>query len=277
MSDPHTGPTTVDEPGRGEVVTADDDEREQRSFLAELPVLVLVAFILALVLKTFLVQAFFIPSSSMEPTLLIGDRVLVNKVVYKVREPRRGEIVVFTDEDAGVQPEGNPVIRFLRSMSSGLGLTQPGEKDFIKRIIGLPGDTIEMRDGVVTVNGEPLPEAPASEGGYLSSRDLTPFEPTVVPDGHYFMMGDNRPNSADSRFTLGPIPAEHVVGRAFVVIWPVRSARLLRVPDYAEPVAVGRAPAPAAAEQVAAATIDPMQSQQAAGRVALARVGAVVR
>jgi signal peptidase I len=195
------------------------------SFLAELPVLVLVAFVLALLLKTFLIQAFYIPSESMVPTLEVGDRVLVNKVVYELRAPRRGEVVVFSDNEgaggASSEEQPNVAARFARSLASGLGLTPAGERDFIKRIIGLPGDTVEMRDGEVYVNGQALPEAPASEGGYLSSRDLNAYGPYEVPAGHYFMMGDNRPNSSDSRFGLGAIPEEAVIGRAFVIIWPV--------------------------------------------------------
>jgi signal peptidase I len=211
--------------------------RGHGSFLAELPVLILVAFVLALLLKTFLVQAFYIPSESMVPTLEIGDRVLVNKVVYDLRAPRRGEVVVFSDDEGGsgappVSSEPNVVKRFARSLAAGLGLAPAGERDFIKRIIGLPGDSVEMRDGVVYVNGEALPEAPADEGGYLSSRDLNPYGPFTVPQGHYFMMGDNRPNSSDSRFSLGPIPEDAVVGRAFVIIWPVPRASTLPGADY---------------------------------------------
>ncbi len=217
-----------------------DSERKappQRSFFAELPVLMVVAFVLALLLKTFLIQAFFIPSASMEPTLLVGDRVLVNKVVYDLREPRRGEVVVFSESGAAplAATDEGLVRRALRGLASGLGLGPSGEKDFIKRIIGLPGDRVAMRDGVVMINGEPLPEAPTTEGGYLSERDLTDFGPVRVPQGHYFMMGDNRPNSSDSRFpSLGTIPAEQVVGRAFVLIWPLGRLDTLSGADYGD-------------------------------------------
>lgn len=198
------------------------EESKHRSFFAELPVLIAIAFILALLLKTFLIQAFYIPSASMEPTLEVGDRVLVNKVVYELRDPHRGEIVVFTKDDGQpAEPQGNIFERFLRSLSSGLGVAPSGEKDYIKRIIGLPGDTIEMRDGVVRVNGVALPEAPTTEGGYLAERDPNDFGPATVPDGQYFMMGDNRQNSSDSRFPqLGTIPRDDIIGRAFVTIWP---------------------------------------------------------
>jgi signal peptidase I len=223
-------------PGEDDPVTVDDKaEVHHRSFLAELPVLIAIAFVLALVLKTFLIQAFYIPSASMGPTLLIGDRVLVNKVVYKVREPRRGEIVVFSKDDGAAEPEGNIISRFLRSFSSGLGVSPSGEKDYIKRIIGLPGETIEMRDGVVRIDGREVPEATTAEGGYLAERDPNDFGPATVPDGEYFMMGDNRQNSSDSRFPqLGTIPRDAIIGRAFVTIWPVERLDTLPGARYAD-------------------------------------------
>ncbi len=211
--------------------------RSPRGFFAELPVLVLIAFVLALVLKTFLVQAFYIPSGSMEPTLDVGDRVLVNKVVYDVRDPRRGEIVVFSLQDEVAGPDAPLWTRLLRSLGSGLGAAQPGEKDFIKRVIGLPGETVEMRNGVVSVDGRPLPESPTTDGGYLSARDPNDFGPVTVPEGEYFMMGDNRPNSSDSRFpSLGTIPREQVIGKAFVVIWPFSRLATLPGADYGAPL-----------------------------------------
>ena len=208
--------------------------------------LIAIAFILALLLKTFLIQAFYIPSASMEPTLLVGDRVLVNKIVYEVREPRRGEIVVFTKDDGTTtEPEGNVIERFLRSLSSGLGVAPSGEKDYIKRIIGLPGETVEMRDGVVIVEGVKVPEALTTEGGYLAERDPNDFGPVTVPDGQYFMMGDNRQNSSDSRFPqLGTIPRDAIIGRAFVTIWPVSRLRLLPGASYDGAGLPGAAPAP---------------------------------
>lgn len=210
-------------------------EASKRSFFSELPVLMLIAFGLALLLKTFLVQAFFIPSRSMVPTLFVGDRVLVDKVVYEMRDPRRGEIIVFSHRDGAerLQRDGNVLTRLLRSVGSGLGFSPPGEKDFIKRVIGLPGDEVEMRGGVVYVNGKVLPEALTEEGGYLGARDRNDFGPVKVRPGHYFMMGDNRPDSDDSRGSLGQIPREEVIGRAFVIIWPFQHARMLSPPGYA--------------------------------------------
>jgi signal peptidase I len=210
-------------------------ERKHRSFLAELPVLIAIAFILALLLKTFLIQAFYIPSASMEPTLMVEDRVLVNKVVFEIRDPRRGEIVVFTKEDGtSPEPQGNVIERFLNSLSSGLGVAPSGEKDYIKRIIGLPGETIEMRDGVVLIDGKEVPEATTTKGGYLAERDPNDFGPVTVPDGQYFMMGDNRQNSSDSRFPqMGTIPHDSIIGRAFVTIWPMGRLDTLPGADYA--------------------------------------------
>lgn len=235
---PSTPPADPGQPARAAPegpAPADDGDRKRKrgaGFLLELPVLVLIAFVLALLLKTFLVQAFFIPSSSMEPTLDIGDRVLVNKLSYTVREPRRGELVVFTEQVEGAQRDRSLGQRIVTFLSSGLGVARPDERDFIKRIIGLPGETIEMSGGTVTINGQPLPEAATTDGGYLSSVDPTDFGPVDIPDGHYFMMGDNRPNSADSRFSLGTIPAEGLVGRAFVVIWPLGRVDTLPIADY---------------------------------------------
>ena len=189
--------------------------KRKLSFLQELPVLLLVAFLLALLIKTFLVQAFYIPSESMDPTLKIGDRVLVNKLVYHFHPPRRGDIIVFSDP--------HPV---------GLGLSTSPEKDFIKRVIGLPGDRVEVRVGangvgVVYVNDVPLREP------YLNAlKETRPYGPVTVPAGDLFVMGDNRMNSNDSRYGLGFIPADKVVGRAFIIIWPPSRFRWLSGINY---------------------------------------------
>ncbi len=219
--------------------------RRQRSFLVELPVLVLIAFVLALLLKTFVVQAFYIPSESMLPTLAVGDRVLVNKLVHDVRDPERGEVVVFTHDDdvPGAAAAEGLLDRILDTIAGGFGASSGSEKDFIKRIIGLPGETIEMRDGVVIVDGDPVAEAPEAEGGYLSRPDTVDFGPTEVPEGEYFMMGDNRPNSSDSRSLIATVPEEDLVGRAFVVIWPLGRLGTLPLPDYDDPLAASEAAA----------------------------------
>jgi signal peptidase I len=182
-------------------------------FLGELPGLVIMAFVLALLIKTFLVQAFFIPSGSMEPTLVPGDRVLVLKVPYYFGEPGQGDIVVFEDPDPSGVPDRGVVGGFFHWMFEGLGVQRPDSEDFIKRVIGTPGDTVVGRDGQVFVNGEPIDEP------YLT-QPTDDFKKTTVPDGRLFVMGDNRGNSLDSRFTLGFVPIDSVIGKAEVVIWP---------------------------------------------------------
>jgi signal peptidase I len=183
-------------------------------FVRELPFLLIVAFALALVIKTFLVQAFFIPSESMENTLNPGDRVLVNKVVYHLHHPRRGDIIVFSDPNPAPHGRRNPVSAFWHWLTEGLGVSTSPEKDFIKRVIGLPGETLEGKDGTVYIDGKPLKEP------YIRVKDVRPFGPVRVPAGSLFVMGDNRTDSKDSRYGLGFIPYDKVIGRAFVVIWP---------------------------------------------------------
>jgi signal peptidase I len=151
------------------------------------------ALVIALLIKTFLVQAFFIPSASMDPTLKVHDRVLVNKLSYKAHGIHRGDIVVFT------KPPHEP----------------EEIKDLIKRVIGLPGETVSGVNGHVYINGRPLQE-PYLPAGTVSTID----HPWKIPPGDIFVMGDNRTNSADSR-VFGPIKESSVVGRAFVKIWPL--------------------------------------------------------
>jgi signal peptidase I len=182
-------------------------------FLGELPGLILMAFVLALLIKTFLVQAFFIPSGSMEPTLVPGDRVLVLKVPYYFGDPDRGDIVVFEDPDPSGVPDRGIVGGFFHWMFEGLGVQRPDSEDFIKRVIGTPGDTVSGKDGQVFVNGEPIDEP------YLT-QPTDDFRKTTVPDGELFVMGDNRGNSLDSRFSLGFVPIDNVIGKAEIVIWP---------------------------------------------------------
>lgn len=193
----------------------DAEEREDGgalAFLRELPVLIIVAFALAIVLKTFIVQAFFIPSGSMEPTLMPGDRVLVMKA-FDTQE--RGDIVVFEDPKPGRQPDRGIVEGFLHWLSEGLGFAQPADEDFIKRVIGLPGETVELRNGKLFVDGELIEEP------YLVGKpDTRDYGPVTVPEGKLFVLGDNRLNSNDSRFGLGFVPRDKVVGEAFVIIWP---------------------------------------------------------
>jgi signal peptidase I len=200
-----------------------NDEKRRHGllgFLGEIPGLVLMAFVLALIIRTFLFQAFYIPSPSMEPTLIQGDRVLVNKIPYYFHDPRRGDIIVFSNPNPEATPDRGFVGGFFHWLFQGLGFQQPENEDFIKRVVGLPGDVVEGLHGFVYVNGMKLNEP------YLTQH-TQPFPATTVPAGKLFVMGDNRGNSLDSRFGLGFVPIDNVIGKAFVKIWPPSRAGLL--------------------------------------------------
>jgi signal peptidase I len=215
------------------------------SFWKELPFLVLIALVLALLIKTFLVQAFYIPSASMENTLQGGDfgnstghpydRVLVNKLVFDFRDPHRGEIVVFKrppgwpDESDFTVPS-NPVLKFFHSIGSAIGIAPSGGSDFIKRVIGVGGDTVACKSDVLSVNGHVLNEPFLYPGSKPCVRDSGSTWTETVPKGDLFMMGDHRDDSADSR-AYGFVPVKDVVGRAFLVIWPVKDWKTLPVPS----------------------------------------------
>lgn len=186
--------------------------RGSLAFLRELPVLVLVAFALAILLKTFVVQAFYIPSGSMEPTLEPGDRVLVMKAFDT---PQRGDIIVFEEPRPGKEPDRGIVSGFFHWLSEGLGFARPADEDFIKRVIGLPGETVELRNGKLFVDG-----AQISEPYLRGPPDTRDYGPVEVPEGKLFVLGDNRLNSNDSRYGLGFVPRDRVVGEAFIIIWP---------------------------------------------------------
>jgi len=212
-------------------------KRKQRSFWRELPILIAVALVLAVVIKTFAIQAFWIPSGSMENTLQVNDRVLVNKIVYHIRDIHRGDIVVFNGDgswDPGTIPvTGNVFGQFADGFASMFGFGRSGDI-LIKRVIGIPGDTVACCDaqGRVTVNGVPL-----TEQSYLypgSAPSQTRFN-IVVPQGRLWVMGDNRLDSADSRAHLGDpgggtVPESAVIGRAFIIIWPPSHWGILPIP-----------------------------------------------
>jgi signal peptidase I len=212
-------------------------KRKQRSFWRELPILVVIALLLAVVIKTFAIQAFWIPSGSMENTLEINDRVLVNKIVYHIRDIHRGDIVVFNGDgswDPGPIPtNGNIFQQFGAGFASMFGFGRPGDI-LIKRVIGIPGDHVACCDaqGQITVNGVAL-----TEQSYLypgSAPSETRFN-IVVPQGRLWVMGDNRLWSADSRDHMGDpgggtVPESAVIGRAFIIIWPPSRWRILPIP-----------------------------------------------
>jgi len=255
---PNTDPAEAAAPEPEEPGRRKGSRSGQGSFWRELPVLIGAALILALVIKSFAFQAFYIPSASMENTLQIGDRVLVNKLVYRLRDVERGDIVVFSgldswDEGARPPEPSNPVLRFLRSVGTAFGLVA-GEKDYIKRVIGLPGDHVvccEAATGRVTVNGIPLDEASYlytdPETGERNVPSSQKFD-VVVPPGRLWVMGDHRQVSWDSRghqadSGSGTIPIDSVVGRAFVVIWPVSHWKVLEIPaTFRQPGLAGTAP-----------------------------------
>jgi signal peptidase I len=201
-----------------------DEPDEPRRFLRELPALVLIALLLAIVIKTFLVQAFYIPSESMVPTLRVGDRVLVNRLAYRLGDIERFDVVVFSDPHPAPDEDRGVVGGFLHWLGQGTGVAKPAQEDFIKRVIALPGETWEIRDGAVFVNGVEL-----SEPYLLGPPDERDFGPETVPEHSLFVLGDNRLHSCDSRFTpedagvcsgLGYVPEDNVIGQAFVVVWP---------------------------------------------------------
>jgi signal peptidase I len=210
--------------------------RKKGSFWRELPVLLLIALVLAVLIKTFLVQAFFIPSSSMEKTLhgcpgCSGDRVLVNKLTYRFRDPKPGEIVVFRGPESWapevhIEVPSNILRRGVRAVGQVIGIAQPNEKDFIKRVIAVGGQTVQCCDpqGRVRVDGQPLDEPYIYRDGQEDPR-LSQFGPIRVPAGRLWVMGDHRNASADSRAhiadaDLGTISVHDVVGKAFTVVWP---------------------------------------------------------
>ena len=167
--------------------------KKRKAGLTELVVTIVVAFVLVFgFVRPYVVEAFRIPSESMVPTLEIGDRVLANKFVYRFSEPERGDIVVFDS------------------------IGEDDDQTLIKRVVGVAGDEIQVRNGDLYVNGE------AQEEPYLNEEipSAASYGPTVVPEGHVFVMGDNRGNSADSR-VFGPLPLENLKGAAFMRFWPV--------------------------------------------------------
>jgi signal peptidase I len=232
--------------------------RSRRSRLTEWTVIAVVAFVLALTVKTYIVQSYWIPSASMENTLLINDRVAVNKLVGHLTPIRRGEIVVFNGTGSWDPPAAvtsNPLARIYHNFLALFG-DAPGPTPYIKRVIGLPGDHVKCcnAQGLLTVNGVPL-----HESSYLfpGSAPSTVTFSITVPPGRLWVMGDNRGDSADSRYhdcaipgaacvpwdRNGTIPEDKVIGRAFLDVWPVSRFTVLSVPaTFSQPAmsAAGR-------------------------------------
>jgi signal peptidase I len=177
----------------------------------EWALLIVSALVIALLIKTFLFQAFYIPSDSMVPTLKTNDRVIVNKLSYHLHSVHRGDIVVFRTPKG---PDGKPI--------------DPTIKDLVKRVIGLPGETVSEKDGQVLINGKALEESylPAGTLSNCASFPAQCFPTGPLPAGRYWVMGDNRPNSRDSRY-FGAITKSEIVGRVFVRVWPLNRLGLL--------------------------------------------------
>ena len=176
---------------RAEGTEATRKGRSAVRMIIEIVVIVAAAFILAMLIQFFLVKPFTIPTGSMEPTLMISDRVLVNRFIYHFRDPKVGDIVVF-------RSPMNP------------------KEDLIKRVVAVGGDTVEVKDGALYVNGQRQVEK------YLMDQTMVgSYKLTVVPAGSVFLMGDNRNDSGDSR-VFGPVAKKEIVGKAFAIYWPLR-------------------------------------------------------
>ena len=183
--------------------------------VVEIPLLLGFAAVIAIVIKTFVAQAFYIPSASMEPQLAAGDRVVVSRIAYDLHEPNRGDIVVFDDP---LEPEAGGdsflLVRAGREALEAIGVIRPDDKELIKRVVGLPGETVSARGGTVYIGDRPLTEP------YLPDDVLqSDFPPTLVPEDHVFVLGDNRSNSKDSR-VFRAVPVDSIVGRAIARVWP---------------------------------------------------------
>lgn len=176
---------------------------------------IIVAFILAMVIRTFLIQAFKIPTGSMRPTLLEGDLILVNKLIYgakipftnlrlpKISEPKRGDVIVFA-------------------------YPKDPKKDFIKRLVGLPGESVEIKSGTIYINDKPLLEPRFNQIYYYNRGEFSDEDKkVVVPKDSFFVLGDNSSSSQDSRY-WGFVPGKNIVGKAMLIYWPPQRIRIIK-------------------------------------------------
>ncbi|GGM39821.1 signal peptidase I [Longimycelium tulufanense] len=216
-------------------------QKKKGSFWRELPLLVLIALVLTFLIQSFIARVYVIPSGSMEQTLhgcagCVNDRVMVDKITYHFRDPEPGDVVVFRGPESwGVNEIGsarsdNPVVRWFQDLGSAFGIGQPDERDFVKRVIAVGGQTVEWDEKAkrVKVDGKLLDEPYVYWIAGTGPEDVRPFGPVKVPAGHLWMMGDNRNGSADSREHMdgseqGTVPVDNVIGIArFVVLPPQR-------------------------------------------------------
>ncbi len=194
--------------------TPEPEPERRRSFFAELPGLLLAALVVAVLIKTFIIQPFFIPSGSMIPTLLVDDRVMVSKLNYRFGEPQRSDIIVFENPWAEDVDESVPA-SVVRAVLEALGIRTDGDDDLIKRVIAVGGEELEIVDGQVLVDGLAIDESYLPDGVVMAD-----YGPIEVPPEHVFVMGDNRTASSDSR-VFGPVPEDDIIGKALVRIWPL--------------------------------------------------------
>ncbi|WP_031515357.1 signal peptidase I [Desulfofalx alkaliphila] len=173
------------------------EQKNKFSILRETIESIAIAVVLAIIIRMFIFEPFYIPSGSMEPTLMVNDRIIVSKVSYYFSEPQRGDVIVF---------------KYPKDTS----------RNFVKRVIGMPGEVIEMRDNVLYVDGQGMPEE------YLPAGVSYPdYGPVDVPEGYYFMLGDNRNNSEDSRY-WGLLPEELITGKSVAIYWPLDRLGLIK-------------------------------------------------
>lgn len=171
---------------------------------------ILIIIVLVVIIRVFILEAFQVPSGSMKDTLLVGDLILANKIKYRFVEPKRGEIIIFKypHQDNSI----NPYKTLLQWIGDLTGRPLINRKNLIKRVIGLPGEKLEMKDGVIYINDKPLDEP------YLKFKPVGDFGPYYIPDDCYFLMGDNRNKSSDSRY-WGPLPEKFIIGEALFIYW----------------------------------------------------------
>jgi signal peptidase I len=177
---------------------------KMRYFMKEWVEPIVIAVILALIIRTFIVQAFKIPTGSMRMTLMEGDRILVSKFIYKFKEPKRGDVIVF------VSPEDK-------------------KKDFIKRLIGLPGEKVEISNGTILINGKAVDSDSVMRERYYYNRGDFGRENQIIqiPDDAYYVLGDNSISSRDSRY-WGFMPKKYLIGKAFLIYWPLNRIRVIK-------------------------------------------------
>lgn len=210
-------PADQAKPAPGDENGADEGGPERITFrqgVREILVILALAAIVAVLIQSFVVKAFIVPSSSMSPTLQIGDRIMADRVTYLFRKPRRGDIVVwrYPPDDPAGQNTSNPVFWPFEQILETLHLAHRGTSPYVKRVVATEGETLEIKKGVMYIDGERIDEP-------YAVKDYSDFGPVQVPEGMFYGLGDNRPNSRDSRF-FGPVPYRHIIGRVFLRWWP---------------------------------------------------------